>query len=245
MTLRDIIYMCQDEIKIFSDDSVFEEEHFEFLINKYRAFLLKQRYSDIKKQVPDSNYQVLCLDLVETPGIDGSSCDDGQYLKSTVKVPFPASFGNTRLTTLDFFNGEISYVNRDRFKYVGKYNRFTRNLVYATQGIDGYLYLKSSNPQMYYLEKIKFTGVFMDPEEAFGLECNNSSDSSSEKNTLCEFIDKEYPIEDALVPPLIQLVVQELLGAIYRPRDGKNNSKDDLSELSLMPSKSSRRTLDE
>jgi hypothetical protein len=48
--------MCLDELHLTSDDSLFNEDHILFLINKYRAFLLKQRYSDIKKQIPESNY---------------------------------------------------------------------------------------------------------------------------------------------------------------------------------------------
>ena len=60
---RDIVYMVLDELKIHSDDASFTEEHILFLINKYRAFILKQRYSDKRKEVPQSNYQTLCLDL--------------------------------------------------------------------------------------------------------------------------------------------------------------------------------------
>lgn len=48
-TYREIVYMVLDELKINSDDKYFEEEHVMFLMDKYRAFLLKQRYSDIKK----------------------------------------------------------------------------------------------------------------------------------------------------------------------------------------------------
>jgi len=63
MTYKEIIYMCLDELHLTSDDSLFNEDHILFLINKYRAFLLKQRYSDIKRQIPESNYQTICLDL--------------------------------------------------------------------------------------------------------------------------------------------------------------------------------------
>lgn len=48
--------MVLDEIKSTSDDAFFNEEHVLFLINNYRNFILKQRYSDIKKPIPESNY---------------------------------------------------------------------------------------------------------------------------------------------------------------------------------------------
>ena len=63
MTWRQLVYMVLDEIKLTSDDSIINENHVIFLLNKYRTFLLKQRYSDIKKPIPESNYQTICLDL--------------------------------------------------------------------------------------------------------------------------------------------------------------------------------------
>ena len=41
-------------------------------------------------------------------------------------------------------------------------------------------------------------------------------------------MDRVFPIEGALVPPLIELVVKELNGSIYKPDDEENNAKDDL-----------------
>ena len=52
MTWRQLVYMVLDEIKLTSDDSIINENHVIFLLNKYRTFLLKQRYSDIKKPIP-------------------------------------------------------------------------------------------------------------------------------------------------------------------------------------------------
>lgn len=55
-TYRQLTYLVLDEIKGVSDDFTYTEDHIIFLLDKYRAFLLKQRYSDIKKQMPESNY---------------------------------------------------------------------------------------------------------------------------------------------------------------------------------------------
>ena len=87
-TYREIVYMVLDELKVNSDDKYFEEEHVMFLMDKYRAFLLKQRYSDIKKQMPESNLQTICLNLIEVPAIAGVSCEGGSYLRSQNKIPF-------------------------------------------------------------------------------------------------------------------------------------------------------------
>ena len=63
MTYKEIVYMCLDTLKITSDDSVFNEDHILFLINRYRSILLQQKYADIRNPVSTSNYQTLCLDL--------------------------------------------------------------------------------------------------------------------------------------------------------------------------------------
>ena len=43
--LGEIVYMINDEIKLFSDDSSFTEDHIIFLIEKYRSAILKQEYN--------------------------------------------------------------------------------------------------------------------------------------------------------------------------------------------------------
>ena len=80
-TYREVTFMILDKLKSNTDDRYFEEDHIVFLINEYRAFLLKQRYSDIKKQIPESNYQTICLDLVEVPAISGIPCEGGSLFK--------------------------------------------------------------------------------------------------------------------------------------------------------------------
>ena len=222
-TYRELVYLCLDEIKLYSDDAVFTEDHVIFLLNKYRAFLLKQRYSDIKKQIPESNYQNVCLDLIQVPAISGEPCEGGVYLRSKEKIPFLMKIGNPTLYPLDYYQGDITLVSRDRMKYVG-YNKYLKNIIYASIGPDNYLYLKSFNPQYLYLEKVKMTGIFEDPNITSQLQCDKSDSS-------CSILDNTFPIEEALIPPMIELIVKELLGAEYRPEDKTNDAKDELSEV--------------
>lgn len=220
-TYRQIIYMVLDQLKGTSDDFSYTEDHVLFLISNYRGFLLKQRYSDIKKQIPESNYQTLCLDLIEVPAISGEPCEGGNYLKSKQKIPTLMQLGNPTLYPIDYYQGNITYVSRERMRYVG-HNRFLHNIIYASLGPDNYLYFKSDNPQYLYLEQVRMTGIFENPEKAEELSCDKDSQS-------CDILDKNFPLEEALVPPLIELCVKELSGVIYRPADNDNNSTDDLS----------------
>ena len=225
-TYKELVYICLDELKLHSDDAVFTEDHVIFLLNKYRVFLLKQRYSDIKKQIPESNYQTICLDLIEVPAISGNPCEGGSYLRSKEKIPFLMKIGNPKVYPVDYYQGEITYVSRERMRYVG-YNKYLKNIIYASIGPDNYLYFKSFNPQYLYLEKARMTGIFEDPQAASELQCSDENG-----NIVCDVLDRTFPIEDALIPPMIELVVKELLGAEYRPKDESNDAKDELSEVS-------------
>lgn len=224
-TYRELVYLCLDELKLYSDDAVFTEDHIIFLLNKYRAFILKQRYSDIKKQIPESNYQTICLDLIQVPAIAGEPCEGGTYLRSKDKIPFLMKLGNPSIYPIDYYQGDITIVSRDRMRYIG-YNKYLKNIIYASIAPDNYIYFKSSNPQYLYLEKVKMTGMFEDPQKAFELQCEGEELS-------CDILDTTFPIEESLIPPMIELVVKELLGAEYRPEDKKNDATDNLSEVTV------------
>ena len=44
-------------------------------------------------------------------------------------------------------------------------------------------------------------------------------------------MDMEFPLEASLLPQMIELIVKELLGVNYRPKDDVNNSTDDLADI--------------
>lgn len=224
MTFRELVYMCLDEVKGMSDDFSFTEDHIVFLLNNLRSFILKQRYyTDIKKAISESNYQTICLDLIEVPAINGEECEGGSYLRSENKIPVTLMIGNPRVYPIDYYQGEIAYISRDRMRYVG-YNRWMKNIIYCSIAPDGYLYFKSWNPQFLYLERVKFTAIFENAEEVSELTCDG------DEGTACDLLDRTFPIEEALVPPLIELVVNELRKAEYAPSDESNNANDDLDE---------------
>lgn len=217
--------MCLDQVKVSSDDSYFTEDHVIFLLSKLRSFLLKQRYStDIKKVIAESNYQTICLDLIKVPAINGEPCTEGEYLRSKEKIPVTIRISNPRVYPIDFYQGDIAFVSRDRMRYVG-YNKWLKNIIYCSIGPDNYLYFKSVNPQFLYLEKVKFTAIFEDAEQVSGLTCEGDTE------TPCDILDRTFPIEEALVPNLIELTVNTLKQAIYNPEDPSNNANDDLSDM--------------
>ena len=47
-TYRELVYIILDQIRATSDDSLYNDAHISYLIDKYRSMLLKQKYSDVK-----------------------------------------------------------------------------------------------------------------------------------------------------------------------------------------------------
>lgn len=223
MTYREVTYLILDLLKQSSDDSYYTQEHILFLVSKIRSAILKQTYSNIKKEIPESNYQTICLDL-EPPAIAGEPCEGGSYLRSQQEIPSILTIGNTQIYPVDYYQGEITFVSRERMRYVG-HNKWLQNIIYASLGPDSHLYFKSSNPQYLYLKKAKMTGIFEDTDKAAELEC------PSEEGQVCDIMDKKFPLEEGLVASVIELTVKYLNGAAYKPEDATNNAADDLSDI--------------
>ena len=222
MTYREIVYACLDILKLTSDDSLYTEEHIIFLANKARTLLLKQRYSDIKKRIPESNYQTICLDLEKVQNIQDLSCQ-GSSLRTVQEVPYLMKIGNPKVYPQNYYLGEITYISRERMRYVG-YNKYLQNIIYCSLAPDNHLYFKSSNPQHLYLKKVQVTGIFEDIQNASQLECNNDSSQCQ------DLLDKTFPLEEGLVQPLIEIVVKQLGPSVDLPQDQENNAQDDLAK---------------
>ena len=221
-TWREIVYIILDLLKQSSDDSYYTQEHVLFLASKMRAAILKQAYSNIKKEIPESNYQTICFDLI--PAIDDEPCEGGSYLRSQQEIPATLTIGNTQIYPVDYYQGEITFVSRERMRYVG-HNKWLQNIIYASLGPDSHLYFKSSNPQYLYMEKAKMTGIFEDTDKAAELEC------PSEGKEVCDIMDRKFPLEEGLVASVIELTVKYLNGVAYKPKDTTNNAADDLSDI--------------
>ena len=247
-TYREIIYLVLDEIKGISDDFSFTEDHILFMIDKYRTYLLKQKYSDVKKQMPESNYQTIKLTLVEAPSIPGDYTDfKGPYARTVEAIPFILHIGNPRVFSGtkesnvesddtksdveyngDYYSGEFTLVSRDRMRYIG-YNKYLKNIIYCSIAPDNKLYFKSQkictngsiNRDFLNLD-IYFTGIFQNSVKA--------SDLTEEGNI--DIFDRTCPLEEGLIPVLVSLIIKDLTNAEYRPSDTKNNAADDLENKS-------------
>ena len=230
MLVKELVYSILDLAKAStSDDSFFNEDHVIFLCKKYRSFLIKKEQEKEKSSqdiASEFETQQICLDLERKNAIDGSSCTGGAYLWSKQQIPSILEGNQPRVYPIDYFQGiNVSYVSRDKMRYVGT-NPYLKNIIYVSLGPDLHLYLKSSNPQFKYLKKLRMSAVFEDFDSVADILCDSDGNP-----TICDPLDMEFPIRDYLVPPLIELVVKELTGSIYRPEDSRNDTSDNLPNM--------------
>lgn len=217
MTYREMIYIIIDLCKMQSDDVSYNEEHIAFLLDKYRAIILKKEYAKNTNLIHTDNYQTICLEVAPYKEID-DECIPLQ-LRSTVPVPSTIIDTTLKVTTRDTLSSTLSYTSPERYQYVTD-NPFTKNIIHATKNYDNYIYLKSANPQFKHLKYIKAIGVFDSPMSAYELDCNNTEQ--------CDYMDKVFPLEAGLITILQESVISALRIASGMTEDLLNNASDDL-----------------
>lgn len=241
-TYRELVYIVSDLAKTLNDDAIINETHIAFLLNKYRTYLLRQKYDkNAATKIPQSAYQTICLNLEEATY--QQTCNDScllnnsedKYLRSVEEVPIIFSPSRVKVVGANIFKTEVAIVDPNRMEYVG-HNNWLKNVIYGTINYDNHLYLKSSNPALYnkviggtvlIFNKVHLSAVFEDPIAAYDrIGCGEEGCS-----VVCDYMDEQFPFEGALETQLISLVLKELVGAAFRPKDDINNAKDDLADL--------------
>ena len=228
-TFGEIVYSVLDIMKEQSDDAYFTEEHVIFLASHMRNLLLERKYKNSRNQtftpMSDENTQEICLNL-EPAEMLPAGCS-GMWLHSIEEIPDTVNVSNTTLSVVsDMIQSTVTFIPPERMPYVG-FNRWLKNILYASKSNDGHLYITGSNPQFMYLNKVRMSAVFSDPRKAAELSCD------PENGGKCNILEMNFPLESALIPSCIELTVQELMGSRYAPEDKKNDAKDGLADASV------------
>ena len=222
MTWRELIYMIIDITKQISDDSQFNEDHIKFLCGKYRNYILNSQYNTHKRTLSEANYQMIRINL--KPDVV-NICPNETILKSVEEIPFTMTIGDYSIYPVDYLGrkNKLVYIDFNRFPYAG--NNFTQNTIYASIGPDNHLYVKSMNDNFFYLTAVEMKALFNDIEQASLLDAASCG---------CDVMDTKFPLDDAWVNSLINLVVNDLVRGIYQLRDTSNDSFDSSDQLALM-----------
>lgn len=220
MTGREIIYDIREKIKIHSDDIDITDEYIFHLINVKRAILLKQRFGKSSRNIPEEVKQVICVSMEKTEDIEGICSKGTMLLKSTQRIPATIEIGgrssivNVRTSSLN--TRFVNIIPMERFPHVG-YNKYMKQEIYVTMDADNKLYSKAAQGPIF-LEKLKITGIFFNPEEAYIMNCENEQ--------TCDFFDSEYPIEPYIISDLVNMIVKELAPSMQVPEDKVNNADE-------------------
>ena len=221
MTYRELVYMCLDEIKLASDDSYITEDHILFLISKYRAFLLRQKYEKTNMPAPMSNYQFL-----ESVELKNPIPTPMSIAKPEVVANFTLEWPDGDKTKPSTANRQTTYVPHHRFEFVG-HNSVLKTIIYCALDRTNVMQFKNlpEEPELttmptYTLESYDIYAIFED--------CLKASEFIGG-----EILDQECPIEAELVSGVQELVVKDALGIAYRPTDFINNASDDLSKIGM------------
>lgn len=215
MTYKELVYMALDALKIHSDDSKFTEDHVIFLLNKYRAYALKQKYSKTLEGVNNRNYQLINVEILMKHGffIGGTHYSSARAIPNILDIALP------KIELSSFNTQEIVFIPNNRFKYVGN-NKFLSNIVYTCIGNDKHLWVKVNNDILGSNYRLYLYAVFSNP-----LEVDDYNDET------VDILDREFPMEEDLVPGVLELVLKDLTNGIYKPSDNTNDAQDALSDL--------------
>lgn len=227
-TYREAIYMCLDLIKGTSDDFSYTEEHVAYLLDKFRALLLKQRYGNTRKrEIPYSNYQTVEMNM------QLSAFEANSYYVCTPNIPYTLQIGIPKISVATDHYGDVNleYVSRERLPFVGN-NRYLQNFWYCAIDERNRLCLKTSSVRLFEDYEAVSENTLI-PTLTFRITAlfENPRNLQDISDTADDYLDKILPIEEGLVTTLVELVVKELLGASYRPADIDNNNVDDNANM--------------
>lgn len=217
-TYRQVVYMILDELKITVDDSHWEVDHIIFLLNKYRAATLKQRYSGFKREIPMSWYQQITIPFD----------NDISKLKSLKVVPSLVNLYGLQLhtsasttdSTRQSYKYKITLVSPERFEYV-HVNKWLKDIIYCTIAYDNYLYLK--------LQSV--TGLTQSRPSSITLHAllDNPIDIIGYPEVVIGTnpLDVIFPVEESMLGEILNGVIAELSQVKFLPNQEKNNATED------------------
>jgi hypothetical protein len=215
-TYREAIYMCLDLLKGTSDDFSYTEDHIAYLLDKFRALLLKQAYgTDPKKHIPYTNYQT--IEVTFTPK------EVKDIIKSDNQVPNMLQLGIPRIITPDnyYYDYKFEFTSRERLPFTGN-NRFTSMINYCALDEDNYVLYKTKPNQWVMAEdaiqltpdRFSIVGIFENPKDLYD-----------------DYMDEIIPIEETLVTTLVGMVFDSLVKVVTLPSDTINNGTDENASM--------------
>lgn len=231
MLASEIIYNIKNLMAggVQSDDDTISNEQLMFIINYYRAKLLKQDQE--KGRFMQSLYvqNLGCVDVSQKDKNEKCDTDepDDCILRTTLKIPKPLeSHTGINLTFIGTSNGRpFQHISHNAMYWKGAAKWTGKEPAWYFQG--GYVYLQDPPTKMF--SNVNIQGIFEDPSKAIKFRTCDCPDNNEACNTGFDF---EYPLPLHHIDVIVKLVAQtelKILASI--PVDSSNNSINQLTEL--------------
>ena len=182
-------------------------------MTKYRTLLFNQKYKGKKVEIPFAWYQRLSVPF--TTKITGTS-----IYKSTKEIPQILDITDlwkyTFVSEGGLTTNNLNFVNPFRFKFSGT-GKWLTSQKYITIDLDSYMYIKKSAVTTSLI--LYYDTILDNPIDA---------DRFNGTNTL-DVLDLEFPCEESLIQPIIDLCIKEISAINGIQRDSTNNASDDAS----------------
>lgn len=223
-TLNEITYSVLSPVRPYmTGDSHLTIEKVQYDIKNLRSRLIRNEQN--KNRTIDSAL-IQTLGCVPVKAVDASECctvKTNCYVMRTVdKIPNAIELHRKKLITrvgpVNITSKPYSFITYTESQWAGN-NTFTKNDIYAFL-LNGYIYLKSNNPDIYALKYINIQGVFDDPTALADYACNE------EGTVKCYDEDQPYPINDWMVSYIEDMLQEKYLKQYSYPADKANDATD-------------------
>lgn len=219
LTLPHLVYNIRNLIRDNrSDDIKITDRQIEFIINYYRARLIKQ---DVDKKRPISSNVIQDIGKVALTKMDSSEISNlslGQNLLRTTN-PIPKLLELNNKDAIMYLGGldkmsNIDFVTKTQSRW-NRFNKYGSQLPTAYYR-NGYIYIENC-PKL--LKFINVEGIFADPREvskykSIGVNCYNITDDP-------------YPISEYMVSTLTDMMIsKELTFFLQMYPDSINDASD-------------------
>lgn len=217
-TYKELVYMVLDELKAKSDDFYYTEDHIIFLLEKYRAFLLKQKYRTPKSVVLNSNYSYIEIPATLTLT---SPILETSFVCEAIPITQPKL---TVIPNRDDIKKEVifNYCTEDRRLFLRQSN-YLKNMNYF-YFLNNKLVLDSGN-------KFFKDNNYLNLTALLKIILESPSKVYQSLNPNADILDMTFPLEESLISPLLEMVVKDLTSAMFKPEDDVNNGKDETGDL--------------
>lgn len=219
MIVSQAIGMLREAIKAYSDDS-YEDDYLYDLFKSYRALFLK-RTSEVVNAF--TYWQTICMPLIRDTYHDCDCIDAGcLVLKSQYKIPRVINKRKDLLEIRTLDGILVPMFTPDEMRTTVRYSP-------VLKGRLGY-YIENSKLIVWNsstLEVILVKGVFEDPVSLRDIpKCDNNGNVIGE----CAYdpLVDELPVEDAMVPVIIEACLESLFKTLQVPEDRRNDGVSDI-----------------